>query len=126
MRIYRLATLLMAVVLALAPISVNAKIGEFTGNDYFRECTTTNADQRPKNADEQDMAVFCVGYTVGAVTTILAMNGRLFCIPPNTTTPQDILKATVAFMQTHPDQKQYLLASVMLGAVAAQWPCKSK
>jgi Rap1a immunity proteins len=125
MRIYRLATLLMAVVLALAPISVNAKIGEFTGDDYFRECTTTNADQRPKNADEQDMAVFCVGYTAGAVTTILAMNGRFFCIPDDTT-PQDILKATVAYMQAHPDQKQYLLASTMLAAVVVQWPCQSK
>jgi Rap1a immunity proteins len=125
MRIYRLATLLMAVVLALAPISVNAKIGEFTGDDYFRECTTTNADQRQKNADEQDMAVFCVGYTAGAVTTILAMNGRFFCIPDDTT-PQDILKATVAYMQAHPDQKQYLLASTMLAAVVVQWPCQSK
>jgi hypothetical protein len=125
MRIYRLATLLMAVVLALAPISVNAKIGEFTGDDYFRECTTTNADQRQKNADEQDMAVFCVGYTAGAVTTILAMNGRFSCIPDDTT-PQDILKATVAYMQAHPDQKQYLLASTMLAAVVVQWPCQSK
>ena len=64
MRVYRLATLLLAVVLALAPISVSAKWGEFTSDDYFRECTTTNPDWRPKSADEQDRIE-----VVGARTT---------------------------------------------------------
>jgi hypothetical protein len=122
----RLDTLFATIVLALSTISVDAKTGEFTGDDYFRECTTTNPDQRPKNADEQDMAVFCIGYTVGAFTTIIAMNGSYFCIPVNITTPQDILKATVAFMQAHPEQKQYLLASVMLAAVIDRWSCQPK
>jgi Rap1a immunity proteins len=122
----RLDALFVMIALTLTPISVDAKIGEFTGDDYFRECTTTNPEQRPKSADEQDMAVFCIGYTVGAFTTMIAMNGSNFCIPVDTTTPQDILKATVSFMQAHPEQKQYLLASVMLAAVIDRWPCQRK
>jgi hypothetical protein len=44
----RLDALFVMIALTLTPISVDAKIGEFTGDDYFRECTTTNPEQRPK------------------------------------------------------------------------------
>jgi hypothetical protein len=56
---------------------------------------------------------------------IVLMDGQSFCLPTGGT-PQDVLKGTVSFMQAHPDQKQYLLASVMVAAVRAQWPCRSK
>jgi hypothetical protein len=71
------------------------------------------------------MAIYCWGYIEAAVTLIVLMDGQSFCLPTGATS-QDVLKATVAFMQEHPDQKQYLLASTMVAAVQAQWPCRSK
>src|ERR1700682_1157219 len=85
----------------LAPISVGAKVGEFTGEDFFRHATTRKPDLPPKNTEEQEMAVYCVGYIEGAITVITALDGRSFCIPHNAT-PQDVLKTTVTFMQAHP------------------------
>jgi hypothetical protein len=117
---------LMAVGLCLlVPTLVGAKVGEFTGEDFSRQCTTTKPDQSPKNTEEQEMAVYCVGYIEGAITVINALDGRSFCMPQNVT-PQDVLKTTFTFMQAHPDQKQYLFASVMLAAVLDQWPCRTK
>jgi Rap1a immunity proteins len=122
--LFRLWFLTIALCL-LMPISAEAKVGEFTGEDYLRQCTTTKPDQPPGNTEEQEMAVYCVGYIEGAITVLVALDGRLFCMPQNAT-PQDVLKATFAFMQAHPDQKQYLLASVMMAAAIDQWPCKTK
>lgn len=117
--------LIVALALWVAPISAGAKVGEFTGEDYLRRCTTTDPNALPKNAEEQDDAVFCVGYIEGAITAILAMNGASFCIPGNAT-PQDVLTATFAFTQARPDQKQYLFANVILAAVLDHWPCQPK
>jgi hypothetical protein len=80
----------------LAPISVGAKVADLTGEQYLR-----------------------------AIIVITAINGASFCIPGNAT-PQDVLKATFAFMQARPDQKQYLFADVMLAAVLDHWPCRAK
>ena len=118
-------SVLIAAALWLAPMSVGAKVGEFTGDDYFRQCTSTNPNGTPQSSTEQDEAVFCVGYIEAAVTLIVVMDGLVFCLPTGATT-QDLPKATVAFMQAHPDQKQYLFASVMVAAARAQWPCRSK
>ena len=109
----------------LAPISVDAKVGEFTGDNYLNECTTNDPNWKPRNSDEHDRAVYCIGYIDAAITLIVLSNGQSYCLPTGAT-PQDVLKATVAFMQSHPDQKQYLFASVMVAAVLAQWPCRSK
>jgi hypothetical protein len=117
--------LLLAVALFQAPISVGAKVGELTGDDYLRHCTTTKPELPPKNTEEQEMAVYCVGYIEGAVTVLIALDGKSFCMPQNAT-PQDVLRATFTFMLAHPDQKQYLFASVMLAAARDQWPCKAK
>jgi hypothetical protein len=114
-----------AVVLWLTQMSATAKVGEFTGEDYLRQCTSTDPNWKAQNQTEHDDAVFCVGYIEAAVTFIVFMDRALYCLPANTTT-QDILKATVAYMQSHPDEKQYLFASTMLAAVRAQWPCKPK
>lgn len=116
---------LIALALWLMPISVDAKVGQLTGDDYLRQCTTTDPNWKPQNNAEQEVAVYCIGYIEAAVTIIVLMDGQSFCLPAGAR-PQDVLKATVAFMQAHPDQKQYLLASVMVAAVQAQWPCRSK
>jgi hypothetical protein len=123
--IYRSVTILIAVALLLTPMSVGAKVGEFTGDNYFKECTTTDPNWKPKNSEEQDKAVYCIGYIDAAVTFLVMMNGLSYCLPTNST-PQDILKATIAFMQAHPEQTQYLFGSVMMAAVQNQWPCGSK
>ncbi|WP_452100625.1 Rap1a/Tai family immunity protein [Bradyrhizobium monzae] len=34
-----------------------------------------------------------------------------------------MIKTTVAFMQAHPDEKQYRFASVIMAAVRDRWPC---
>jgi hypothetical protein len=112
----------MVVALCLSPISVGAKVGEFTGEDYLRQCTTTDPNWKPQSKEEQDDAVFCVGYIEAAVTFLALLDRQVFCLPTGAT-PQDILKATVAFMQAHPDQIQYLFASVMVAALKAKWPC---
>jgi Rap1a immunity proteins len=122
---FRRALGVAALALGLASLTADAKVGEFTGEDYLRQCTTSNPDWKPQNNAEQEMAVYCVGYIEAAVAMIVLMDGKSFCLPTRAT-PQDVLKATVAFMQAHPDQKQYLLASVMVAAVQAQWPCGSK
>jgi hypothetical protein len=105
--------------------SVGARVGEFTGDDFLNRCTTTKPDQSPKNTEEQEMAVYCVGYIEGAVAAIVALDGQSYCLPSNAT-PQDMLKATITFMQSHPDQKQNLFASVILAAAVDQWPCKTR
>lgn len=116
---------LMAVALWLTPISVDAKVGQFTGDDYVRGCTTSDPDWKPQNTTEEEMTVYCAGYVEAAVTLIVLMDGQSFCLPMGAT-PQDVVEATIAFMQTDPFQKQYLLANVMVAAVRAKWPCQSK
>jgi hypothetical protein len=113
----------MASALWLAPMPVNANHGQFTGDDYLRSCTTPDPNWKPRNSDEQDDAFFCFGYVEGAMTLIVSMDGRDFCLPKGST-PQDVLKATFSFMQAHPEQKQYLFASVMFAAAMAEWPCR--
>jgi hypothetical protein len=36
-------------VLWLAPISVEAKVGEFIGDDFLNQCTTANSDWTPRD-----------------------------------------------------------------------------
>ena len=112
-------------VLWLAPISVEAKVGEFTGDDFLNQCTTANSDWTPHSHEEHDRAVYCVGYIDATITMIVLANGQSFCLPTGIT-PQDVIQATVAFMQDHPDRKEDLFASVMVAAVRIQWPCQSK
>jgi hypothetical protein len=100
----------------------DAKVGEFTGDDYLRQCTSADPNWRPQSNSEQEMAVYCVGYVEASITLILLMDGRTYCLPTGAT-PQDVIKTTVAFMQAHPDQKQYLFASVIMGAVLDRWHC---
>ena len=117
------SALIVTPVLWFAPTKLDAKVGELTGEDYLQQCTSTDPNWKPKNDPEQAMAVYCVGYIDAAVTMIAFMDGRSFCLPKDTT-PQDILTATTAFLQAHPDQKEQLLASTMIAAVQSQWPCK--
>src|SRR5262245_42097825 len=72
---------LIAVALWLVPVSVGAKVGEFTGDDYLRYCTSTNPNWTPQNKTEQEMAVYCLGYVEAAVTLIVLMDGQSFCLP---------------------------------------------
>jgi hypothetical protein len=115
--------LIVILVLWFAPTKLDAKVGEFTGEDYLQQCTSTDPNSKPKNDLEQAMAVYCVGYIDAAVTMIALMDGRSFCLPKGTT-PQNIITATTAFLQAHPDQKQQLLARTMIAALQSQWPCK--
>ena len=116
--------LIVTLALWFAQTSLDAKVGEFTGEDYLQQCTSTDPNWQPRNDLEQTMAVYCVGYIDAAATMIALMDGQSFCLPKGTT-PQDILTATTAFLQTHPDQKQRLLASAIIAALQSQWPCKS-
>lgn len=118
-------SLLIATLCLLASVSTSAKVGKFSGEDFLRQCTTNKPDQPPENKEEQEMAVYCVGYIEGAITVILAQDGQSFCIPQNTT-PADLIRATFTFMQDHPDQQQNLFGSVILAAVLDRWPCKAK
>jgi Rap1a immunity proteins len=115
--------LIVTLVLWFAPTKLDAKVGEFTGEDYLQQCTSTDPSRKPRDDLEQAMAVYCVGYIDAAVTMIALMDGRSFCLPKGTT-PQDIITATTAFLQAHPDQKQQLLARTMIAALQSQWPCK--
>jgi hypothetical protein len=123
----RAAAWFVAVALWSAPMSVCAKVGSFTGEDYLRLCTTTDLGRKPEGDLEGDMdrdiAIYCAGYIEAAVTLIVLMDKQSFCMPADTTV-QDLLKATVASMQAHPDQRQYPLANVMVAAIQAQWPCR--
>jgi Rap1a immunity proteins len=83
---------------------------------YLRQCTSDDPNWKPQNHTEQEMAVYCWGYVEAAVTLIVLMDGYSFCLPTGAT-QQDVLKATFAFMQAHPEQKQYLFASTMMTAV---------
>jgi len=108
--------LIVTLTLWFALTKLDAKVGEFTGEDYLHQCTSIDPNRNLKNDLEQAMAVYCVGYIDAAVTMIAHMERQSFCLPKGTT-PQDILKATIAFLQTHPDQKQQLLASTMIAAL---------
>jgi len=116
---------LIAVTLWLTPISAGAKVPELTGAEYLSRCTSKDRNWKPRNQDEQDDAVYCLGYIEGAVTLIILWDGQAYCLPPRATR-QDMIRATFEFMQDHPEQKQYLFASVMVAAARAQWPCRSK
>lgn len=119
-----LPAVLMAWLMLVLPIAgtSDAKVGQFTGDDYLRQCTSTDPNWTPQSKDEQEMAVYCVGYLEASITLIAAMDGRSFCLPVGAT-PQDVLKATIAFLQAKPDQKQNLFAVVMMKAVQDHWPC---
>jgi hypothetical protein len=121
----RLIPMFVAAMLWLNSAPVAAKFGEFTGDDYFQHCTSTDPNWKPQSKSEQEMTMYCWGYIDAAITLIILMDGRSFCLPTGST-PQDVLKATIAFLQAHSDQKQYLLASSIVAAVQAQWPCPSK
>jgi hypothetical protein len=126
--ICRTAAWLVAVALCLAPVSVDARVGSFTGDDYLRLCRMTDLGWPRgglRDDIERDTAIYCAGYIEGAVILIVLMDKQSFCLPTDTT-PQDVVKATVASMQAHPDQRKLLLANVMVAAVQAQWPCRSK
>jgi hypothetical protein len=97
-----------------------AKFAPFTGDDYLTECTTT-----PQNTVEHIMAAYCTGYIEAAVSFVTLMNGQSFCMPLDTAA-QDVIDVAVAFIRTRPDHKQYMSASVILTAVEAKWPCRSK
>ncbi len=116
------ATLTASLMLLQMAETSDAKVGQFTGDDYIRQCTSTNPNWTPQNKDEQEMAVYCVGYIEASITLIVAMDGRSYCLPVSTT-PQDVLKATVAFLQANPEQKQNLFAVMMMMAVQDHWPC---
>jgi hypothetical protein len=120
---HALRGLVMLAGFALVPMAAYAKAGEFTGDDFFQYCLTDNPDRPAGSRYEQDMVTYCSGYMEGSITTILALNGRLVCLPDDST-PADIYGAAVAFMQKHPEQKQYLLGSVIIAAVRARWPCR--
>jgi hypothetical protein len=100
-----------------------AKVGELTGGDYLSQCTSTDRNWKPQTSSEQEMAVYCVGYIEGAITLIHLMDGQAYCLPTGAT-PQDVIKATVAFMQAHPEQKSHLFASVIMAAVLDRWSCR--
>ena len=125
MRMYRSVVLSIAAALWFMSIPVDAKVGEFTGDDYLRHCVGPDPNWKPKNRDEQDMAVYCAGYVEGAITLIVVMDGRGYCLPKGTT-PQDVMKATFSFLRNHPDQKQYLLGGAMFAAAMLNWPCRSR
>jgi Rap1a immunity proteins len=114
---------LTSLLLLVAAGTSDAKVGEFTGDDYLHQCTSADPHWTPQNNSEQEMAVFCVGYIEGAITLIISMDRREYCLPTGAT-PQDVIKTTFAFLQAHPDQKQHLFASVMLAAVLDRWPCR--
>jgi Rap1a immunity proteins len=101
----------------------DAKVGEFTGDDYLRQCSSTDPNWKPKSNSEQEMAVYCIGYIDAAVTFIVLMDGQGYCLPTGAT-PQDVLRTTVTFMQAHPEQKSYLFGSVMMAAMLDRWPCR--
>ena len=69
--------------------------------------------------------IYCAGYIEAAVILIELMDKQSFCLLTETT-PEDVVKATVASLQAHPDQRKFLLANVMVAAVQAQWPCRSR
>jgi hypothetical protein len=116
-----------AIALCSTPMSVDANVGSFTGDDYLRLCATINLD-RPQNDlaydRDRDMAIYCAGYIEAAVVLIVLMDKQSYCLPTGATS-QDVVKVTVAFMQAHREQRKQLLASVMVAAVQAQWPCRS-
>jgi hypothetical protein len=122
----RAAAWLVAVALCSTPVSVGAQVGSpLTGEDYLHLCTTTNLGWKPEGDLQQDMAIFCAGYIRAAVTLIVSMDRQFFCLPKDMT-PREVVKATVAFMQAHPDQKEFPLANTMVAAVRDRWPCGSK
>ena len=55
------AAFAMIVTLALwfAQTSLDAKVGEFTGEDYLQQCTSTDPNWKPKNDLEQASGRFC-------------------------------------------------------------------
>ena len=117
--------LVAAVALCSAPSLVAAKVGSFTGDDYLHRCTKHNPDWKPGNNDEQEDAIFCLGYVEAAVTLIVWTDQTIVCLP-NGVTPQDMLKATFTYLRAHPNQIEYLLPNTMVAGVRDRWPRGSK
>src|SRR5262249_11475843 len=69
---------LIAVTLWLTPISAGAKVPELTGAEYLSRCTSKDRNWKPRNQDEQDDAVYCLGYIEGAVTLIILWDGQAY------------------------------------------------
>ena len=70
--------LIVTLTLWFALTKLDAKVGEFTGEDYLHQCTSIDPNRNLKNDLEQAMAVYCVGYIDAAVTMIAHMDGQSF------------------------------------------------
>jgi hypothetical protein len=69
--------------LYLAPIFAGAKVGEFTGDDYLKSCTSTDPNWKPQNKAEQEAAVYCVGYieaSIAFIPTVITVHRQLTLI----------------------------------------------
>ena len=107
--------------LAASPVGALASV-DMTGDEFIRDCTSTDPNWRPKNQTEQDVAVHCAGYIEATVNAVLDANGAKFCIPDGSN-PQDLLIATISFMRDHAGAGRDRLFIVMTAAARAKWPC---
>jgi hypothetical protein len=112
------------ILLALALLAAGSSAyGEgLTGEDFLNLCVSTDPTSRPKNRDENDQIIRCLGYFEGTVTSMIILNGTGFCLPHNVH-PADVLMSTVNWLHTHPDQTKYLAASDVIAAAQEKWPC---
>lgn len=110
------------VILALSASASTACAESLTGDDFLKLCVSTDPNSQPKDRDESDEIVRCLGYFEGTVTTMFTLNKAVFCLP-SSASPKDILINTVNWLRNHPDQKKYLAASDIVAAAQEKWPC---
>jgi Ssp1 endopeptidase immunity protein Rap1a len=113
-----------AALLSLLPTAVDAKVGQWNGQDFLRYCVTSDPNAtKPSDRDENDHVVYCDGYFEGALTAILLLNSTLVC-PPRNARPADAFHIVVDRLRRHPEDKQALLATVIWNATLDTWRCK--
>jgi len=102
-----------------------SKAGAWSGADFLKYCISTDQNSRPKSQEENDRVLYCVGYLEASMVFLLAMDGKVVCLPKNLN-PNAVVSQTASWLMAHPDQTQYLLGSSILAATQEKWPCSRR
>jgi len=95
-----------------------------SGNQLVDDCT---ADPRSSTHFQSD--AYCIGFVVGVVDdeTMIGdiLKRPIICLRPSVTAGQ-LRDVVIAYLQRHPEKRDYTAASLVMSAVLDAFPCPAK
>ncbi|MFI4933120.1 MAG: Rap1a/Tai family immunity protein [Caulobacterales bacterium] len=116
-----LASLSLVLIGATARAAAN-DLEIYIGADLYTQCSAGPAD-----ADFQTRQARCFGYVIGVSDALQAQQGRggaaSVCYPTTIATAQ-VVAGVSAFLEAHPEKRQFSAQDLVSEALAAAFPCK--